>query len=212
MTPSFKPFWKFSPIDIPVTSSIQKRSSSSFCGSYFWAIWVKKKSKMLRGLRVSIQRARSGWSSVLPLSRGCVQLHVTLQFNYFFTGLSNVTQNGRKLWTTTFCSRSLGSCDSSNPETSGLISYKAGLQAENLPPHDTKHQRSSPSWAVIKHIINYLSESRSFVRPLECANTTTRWKPAIENRDRREAAHQHNKSFLTYWSPSFFREKLLRES
>lgn len=29
MTPSFKPFWKFSPIDIPVKSSIQKRSSSS---------------------------------------------------------------------------------------------------------------------------------------------------------------------------------------
>lgn len=50
MTPSFKPCWKFSPIDIPVTSSIQKRSSSSFCGSYFWAIWgenhkLKKKIK-----------------------------------------------------------------------------------------------------------------------------------------------------------------------
>lgn len=42
MTPSFSPSWKFSPIGMPVTSSIQIRSSSSFCRSYFWAIWERK--------------------------------------------------------------------------------------------------------------------------------------------------------------------------
>lgn len=42
MTPSFNPFWKLSPMGIPVTSSIQERSSSSLSGSYFWAIWKMK--------------------------------------------------------------------------------------------------------------------------------------------------------------------------
>lgn len=42
MTPSFKPFVKFSPMGICVLSSIQNRRSSSFCVSYFWAIWEKK--------------------------------------------------------------------------------------------------------------------------------------------------------------------------
>lgn len=38
MTPLFRPFWKSGPIGEPVMSSIQILSSSSFWGSYFWAI------------------------------------------------------------------------------------------------------------------------------------------------------------------------------
>lgn len=38
MTPFFRPFWKSGPMELPVMSSIQILSSSSFWGSYFCAI------------------------------------------------------------------------------------------------------------------------------------------------------------------------------
>ena len=44
MVPFFRPFWKSSPIALPVTSSIQRRSSSSRRGSYFCAICGTQRS------------------------------------------------------------------------------------------------------------------------------------------------------------------------
>lgn len=40
MTPFFISFWKSGPMEWPVMSWIHSLSSSSFWGSYFWAIWV----------------------------------------------------------------------------------------------------------------------------------------------------------------------------
>lgn len=45
MTPFFRPFWKSEPMGMPVTSSIQILSSSSFWRSYFCAIWLGREVK-----------------------------------------------------------------------------------------------------------------------------------------------------------------------
>lgn len=60
MTPSFRPCWKPSPMHIPVVSSIQKRSSSSLCVSYFWAIWNTEGEKFIAPFRRHRRRFKRG--------------------------------------------------------------------------------------------------------------------------------------------------------
>lgn len=49
MTPFFSSFWKSWPMVRPVISLIHCLSSSSFWGSYFWAIWVGGDVKEVTG-------------------------------------------------------------------------------------------------------------------------------------------------------------------
>lgn len=69
MTPSFRPCWKLSPMHIPVVSSIQKRSSSSLCGSYFWAIWNTEGDKFYSS--IPTWRPHVIWSACLARGKTC---------------------------------------------------------------------------------------------------------------------------------------------
>lgn len=83
MTPSFRPCWKPSPMHIPVVSSIQKRSSSSLCRSYFWAIWNTGADKFIAQSRHDVRRKnlwrRTRINGSLRHTRGRLQLTCCLK-------------------------------------------------------------------------------------------------------------------------------------